>query len=68
MEEKTVHIPSISCGHCIMTIQREVGDLEGVEAVEGDPMNKKVTVTWDNPATWDKISATLKEIGYPAEQ
>ena len=25
MEEKTVHIPSISCGHCIMTIQREVG-------------------------------------------
>jgi hypothetical protein len=34
--------------------------------VEGDPMNKKVTITWDNPATWDKISSTLKEVGYPA--
>lgn len=68
MEERTVDIPSISCGHCIMTIQREVGDLEGVEAVEGDPMNKEVTVTWDNPATWDIISATLKEVGYPAVQ
>jgi hypothetical protein len=45
-----------------------VGDLDGVEAVEGDPMNKKVTVTWDNPATWDIISATLKEVGYPAVQ
>jgi hypothetical protein len=29
-------------------------------------MNKKVTITWDNPATWDKISSTLKEVGYPA--
>lgn len=67
MEERTLHIPSISCGHCIMTIQREVGDLEGVMAVEGDAMNKKVTVKWDNPATWEKIEDTLKEAGYPAK-
>lgn len=66
MVEKTVHIPSISCGHCIMTIQREVGELDGVKAVEGDPMTKKVTVKWDNPATWEKIDNTLKEAGYPA--
>ncbi len=49
-----------------MTIQREVGDLEGVKAVEGDPMKKKVTITWDNPATWEQISSTLEEVGYPA--
>jgi len=67
MEEKTVHIPSISCGHCVMTIKREVGELEGVESVEGDEKAKTVTVKWHNPATWERISATLKEAGYQAD-
>ena len=66
MEEKTVNVPMISCGHCVMTIEREVGELEGVNSVKGDAENKKVTVKWDSPATWDKISDTLKETGYPA--
>lgn len=68
MEEKTVHIPVISCGHCVMSIKREVGELEGVNSVEGDENNKMVTIKWDNPANWEKISDTLKNAGYPAEQ
>ena len=67
MEEKSVHVPSISCGHCVMTIKREVGEMEGVKSVEGDETTKTVTVKWDNPATWEKITDTLKEVGYPAE-
>ena len=67
MEEKNVHVPSISCGHCVMTIKREVGEMEGVKSVEGDETTKMVTVKWDNPATWEKITDTLKEVGYPAE-
>lgn len=66
MEEKTLQIPSISCGHCIMTIKREVGELSGVLAVDGDEKTKEVTITWDNPATWESIVHTLKEIGHPA--
>ncbi len=67
MEEKTVQIPSISCGHCLMTIKREVGELEGVKSVEGDPQTKTVTFNWENPVTWEKIAHTLIEAGYPAE-
>ena len=67
MEEKKVHVPAITCGHCVMTIKREVGELEGVSSVEGDDKTKTVTVKWDSPATWEMISETLKEIGYPAE-
>ncbi len=67
MEEKTVHIPSISCGHCIMTVKQEVSELEGITSVEGDVGAKMVTVKWDNPATWEKIAHTLEEAGYPAE-
>jgi copper chaperone CopZ len=50
-----------------MTIKREVGELEGVKSVEGDEKTKTVTITWDVPATWNTISATLKEAGHPAE-
>lgn len=66
MAEKQVNIPAISCGHCLMTIKRELGEMSGVNSVEGDVNSKDVTITWDDPATWEKIAATLDEIGYPA--
>ncbi len=66
MEEKTVNIPSITCGHCVMTIKREVSELEGVKSVEGEEQSKMVTIKWENPANWEKITDTLKEDGYPA--
>ena len=65
MEEKTVHIPSVSCGHCIMTVKRWVGELEGVKSVEGDEKTKMVTIKWESPTTWETIDDTLKETGYP---
>ena len=34
MTAKTFKVPNISCGHCVMTIQREVGELEGIVSVE----------------------------------
>ncbi len=67
MNEKTVYIPAINCGHCLMAIKRELGYIKGVESVEGGIDAKKVTVVWSDPASWDTISATLSEIGYPPE-
>ena len=67
METSTFSIPNISCGHCVMTIKNELGELDGVQSVEGDPGSKTVTVQWDAPASQDKIRSTLKEINYPAE-
>ncbi len=67
MERKTVTIPNISCEHCIRSIQREVGELAGVSAVEGDPDTKSVTIVWDQPADWKGIEELLEEIGYPPE-
>jgi len=66
MNTKTVSVPNISCGHCVMTIQREVGGLKGVTAVKADKDAKQVTVSWDPDATdWVVIENTLKEINYP---
>jgi copper chaperone len=66
METRKLSIPNITCGHCVMTIQRELGEIDGVSKVEGDPTEKEITVRWDVPATLEKIKSTLKEINYPA--
>lgn len=65
MEEKTVHIPDISCGHCTMTIEREVGEIAGVESIAGNHHLRNVTFKWKEPATWEAIHEKLVEIGFP---
>ena len=66
MERKTFSVPKISCGHCVMTIGKELGALEGVRTVEGNPQFKTVDVEWEAPATEAVIRATLTEINFPA--
>ena len=66
MEQKTLSIPNISCGHCVMSIKKELSEMKGVSKVEGDPESKSITLEWDTPATLEKIKDTLKEINYPA--
>jgi copper ion binding protein len=61
----TFDIPNISCGHCVHTIQMEVGDLEGVSSVVASAETKQATITFDAPATKEQIVDLLKEINYP---
>ncbi len=62
----TYSIPNISCGHCVHTIQSEVSELEGVKSVVADQASKTATITFDAPASEEKIKALLAEINYPA--
>ena len=64
MKTVTYKIPNINCGHCVHTITTEISDLEGVKAVEASPTTKMAVITFDAPATEEKIIATLKEINY----
>ena len=65
MESKTFHVPNISCNHCVMTIKRELSELEGVKRVDGDAESKMVTIEWQPPVTWAEIESRLTEINYP---
>ena len=67
MEEQTLTIPNISCGHCVMAIKNELLELPGVTSAEGDPEAKTMTVKWEAPATGDQIRSKLQEINYPAD-
>ena len=66
MEKKTFSIPNITCGHCVMAIQNELNELDGIKLVEGNPETKSIDVGWEAPVTEEKIKETLQEINYPA--
>lgn len=66
MTTVTYTVPTISCGHCVRTIQNEVAELEGVQAVKADAATKSVEIIFDAPATEEAIKALLAEINYPA--
>jgi len=68
MSTVTYTVPAIHCGHCVHTIKMEVGDLTGVQTVSADLDSKKVVVTFDAPASEEKIEALLAEINYPAQK
>lgn len=67
MTKVTYSVPAIHCGHCTHTIEMEVSDLQGVQSVKADLTTKKVEITFDAPASEEKIKALLNEIDYPAE-
>lgn len=64
MKTVTYKIPNISCGHCVHTIKTEISELEGVKAVDANPTTKMAVISFDDPATEEKIIETLKEINY----
>jgi copper chaperone len=67
MTTLTLHVPNISCAHCVHTIKTEVGELPGVTQVDASEQTKIVTIGFEPPATRDRIEALLAEIDYPAE-
>lgn len=67
MQTKSFKVPNISCGHCVHTIQHEVGDLPGVKRVTANQATQMVVVEWQEPQTWENIQALLTEINYPPE-
>ena len=68
MNTVTYNIPNINCHHCIQTIKSEVTELQGVLSVQGDPTTKQVAITYEAPATPEKIVSLLTEISYPPEK
>jgi copper chaperone len=67
MTTVTYSVPAIHCGHCTHTIETEVGELQGVQSVKADQETRKVQITFETPASEEKIKELLAEINYPAE-
>ena len=67
MKNISYQVSAIHCKHCVHTIKMELSDLEGVESVQVDVNKREVAVTFEPPASEQKIRDLLIEINYPPE-
>ncbi len=60
-----LNVPSVSCNHCKMAIEKAVAAMGGVDQVEVDVAEKTVTVDFDDASvTLDSIEDTMAGEGY----
>ncbi|UJL47128.1 copper chaperone CopZ [Virgibacillus sp. NKC19-16] len=58
MEQKTLDVQGMTCGHCKMSVEGALNELDGVSAAEVNLKSGKVDVTFDE----SKVNVeTLKE-------
>jgi copper chaperone len=66
IERATLTAPDISCGHCVATINKAVGAIDGVRRVEASEQTKQVLIEFDpGKVSLARIEAVLDEEGYP---
>ena len=65
MEQTTLDVQGMSCGHCVKAIEGSVGKLDGVNSVQVDLQANKVDVEYDaNQVSIEKIKETIYDQGY----
>ncbi|MSQ31612.1 MAG: copper chaperone [Dehalococcoidia bacterium] len=65
MPQLTLYAPDITCDHCIATISRAVGAVEGARFLAGDPQTRAFAVEVGSGAALDRVAAALAAEGYP---
>ena len=64
MNEITLLVPGMTCGHCEAAVKDEVGKVAGVTDVAVDLETKLVTVHGRQLSTRDRIVAAIDEAGF----
>ncbi len=67
MSTTTYQVQGMTCGHCVGSVSREVGRLEGVTGVDIELVPdgvSTVTVTSAAPLVTTQVAAAVAEAGY----
>ncbi|MEK4012735.1 MULTISPECIES: copper chaperone CopZ [Peribacillus] len=65
MENVTLNVSGMSCGHCVNAVEGNVGKLTGVESVKVHLEAGTVDVSFDNEkVSLEKIKETIDDQGY----
>ena len=68
MEQLTLKVEGMSCGHCVNSIESSVKELNGVEKVKVQLAEGTVEVTIDSSAiTFKDIVAVIEDQGYDVQ-
>lgn len=64
-ESKTLNVRGMSCMHCVNSVKKSVGALNGVSKVDVDLGGQKVTVVYDSEfIDLEAIEKTIENSGY----
>ncbi|MEU6564149.1 heavy-metal-associated domain-containing protein [Nocardia nova] len=64
MATSTYTVTGMTCGHCVASVQKEIGKLDGVTGVEVDLASGRVQVESAAPLAQADVVAAVDEAGY----
>jgi copper chaperone len=65
MATEVLKVEGMSCQHCVMSIEKAVGALQGVMGVKVDLAGKTVTIEYETAVlTLEIIKETIEDQGY----
>ena len=65
MENVTLNVKGMSCGHCVKSVEQSVGALDGVEQVTVNLEAGRVNVAYNNQkVSLAKIKEAIDDQGY----
>jgi len=63
--QKVLKVGGMTCQHCVQTVSEKVGKMPGIENIEVDLDQKKVTVNFDeSKSNVDEISTQIVDAGF----
>jgi copper chaperone len=64
-ETRVLRVAGMSCGHCEMSVQEALDELDGVERSRADHTTGTVELTYDaGRVTDEKLHEAIQEAGY----
>jgi copper chaperone len=68
MENITLNVTGMSCGHCVKAVEGSVGELQGVKSVKVHLDSGKVDVEYNSEeVSLDTIKETIDDQGYDVQ-
>ena len=68
MQNVTLKVEGMSCGHCVKAVESSVGELNGIESVKVNLDEAEVAVSFnDTQVSLEQIKETIEEQGYDVE-
>lgn len=68
MQNVTLNVQGMSCGHCVKAVETGVNELNGIENVTVNLADAKVAVSFDEAqVSVEQIKEAIEEQGYDVE-
>ena len=68
MKKTTIRITGMTCQHCVKTVEREIGELDGIKSAKVDLSKNQGAFEFDEKKIDEKkIKDAIKDIGYKVE-